>query len=157
MAGGCCRDRGAIEEAARRGAFRVVAEKVELCIFAQFDCGVDEELDVVLDIRLTPIVWDFVRIRVDGLELVPGEISGVNHGLHVVTNHRSNSAFNVVDFAGYVYEPGVTQRKAGVGRDAIVVTITFKRRAIVGLHFNTFGIVSQDEVDHAGNGIGTIL
>ncbi len=100
----------------------------------------------------------FVRVAVDGQEVGRGRVAGIDHRLDVVANDRTNGTLHVAVFAGQVDEAArVAQREPCIGGNAIVVAVALTRRAVVRHDFDTVGIVSQYEVDNAGDGVGTVL
>ena len=157
LAAGCCGERRAIEEAACCRALSIVTESINFGIFAQFESRVEEELDVVLDIGLTPVVRHFARIRVDGLEVLCRRIAGVDHGLDVVTNDRPNRAFHVVEFCGQVQEPGLADREADIACNTVVAAVALECRSVIDVNLRALRLVSEHEVDNAGNGVRTVL
>ena len=74
----------------------------------------------------------FIRVAVDGQEVGRGRVSGIDHRLNIVADHRTNGTFHVTVFAGEIDKPArIAQWDTGVGSDAIVFAVTFACRAVV--------------------------
>ena len=100
---------------------------------------------------------DFARVRVDRQEVRCRSVTGVDHGLDIVTNDRTYRALNVIQFGGQINEPRITERQADVARNAIVIAVTLVGRSVVDEDFRALRFVPEYEVDHAGDGVGSVL
>ena len=136
-----------VEEATGGGPLPVVTEEVDLCSLTELVGRIDEELDVVLDVRLTPVLRGFAGVRIDCLEIGNRGVASVDARLHIVTDDRANRTFDIAVLGSHVDEARVAERQAGIGGDQVVVTVALVRRAVVGLHFEAVGVIAQHEVD----------